>query len=48
MPTLIRFFVFLLFLAALVFGGMIALTAFVEPNEKEVTVRVPAQDLFEG
>jgi hypothetical protein len=47
MPTLIRFLLFLVFLAALAFGGMIALTALVEPQEKEITMRVPAQDLFE-
>lgn len=46
MPTLIRFFAFLLFMAVLVFGGMIALTAFVEPQEKEVSVRIPTRNLL--
>ena len=46
MPTLIRFLVVLLFLAGIVFGAMIALTVFVEPSEKEITMRVPAEDLF--
>lgn len=47
MPTLIRFLIVLLFLGALVFGGMVALVAFVEPHEKEVTVRIPASDLLD-
>lgn len=46
MPSLIRFLVVLLILGGLVVGGMIALTIFVEPREKEVTVRIPARDLF--
>lgn len=46
MPSLIRFLIVLLFLAGLVFGGMVALTIFVEPVEKDVTVRIPARDLF--
>lgn len=46
MPTLIRLIVTLLFLAALVYGGMVALVAFVEPTPKEVTVRIPARDLL--
>jgi hypothetical protein len=46
MPTLIRLFVVLLVLAGLAFGGMVALVAMVEPNEKEVTLRIPARDLL--
>jgi len=46
MPSLIRFLIVLLFLAALVFGGMVALTIFVEPPEREVTQRIPSRDLF--
>jgi len=46
MPSLIRFVVFVLFLGALGFGTMISLTAFVEPDEKEVTVRIPTRDLL--
>jgi hypothetical protein len=45
MPTLIRLFILLLVLAALAFGGMVALVAVVEPKQKEVTVRIPARDL---
>ncbi len=46
MPTLIRFLIVLLFLAGLVFGGMIALTVLVEPPAEEVIVRVPVTDLL--
>ena len=45
MPTLVRLFVLLLFLAGLVLAGMVALTIFVDPGEKEITVRIPARDL---
>lgn len=46
MPTLIRLVVILLVLAGLAYGAMFALVAFVEPNEKEVTIRIPARDLM--
>ena len=46
MPTLIRLVIFLLFLAGIAYGGMFALATLVEPQEKQVTVRVPARDLF--
>ncbi|MEX0627361.1 MAG: histidine kinase [Cucumibacter sp.] len=47
MPTLIRFVVLLAFIAALIYGSMIALTIFVEPNQREMSERIPARDLFE-
>jgi hypothetical protein len=46
MPSLIRLIIFLLFLAGIGYGAMFALVAFVEPGQKEVTVRIPARDLF--
>ncbi len=46
MPTLIRFFLFIAFLGALVFGGMIALVTLVEPADKEVSVRIQTKDLL--
>jgi len=46
MPTLIRLIIVLLFLAALVYGGMVALVAYVQPTPEEVTVRIPARDLL--
>lgn len=48
MPTLIRLIITLLFLAGLVYAGMIALVAFVEPTPKEVTIRIPQRDLLGG
>lgn len=46
MPTLIRLIVGLLFLVGLFYAGMFALTVFVDPGEKEITVRIPARDLL--
>lgn len=45
MPTLIRLFIFVLVLAGLVFGGMVALTLFVDPGEKDITIKIPTRDL---
>lgn len=48
MPTLIRLIISLLFLAGLVFAGMVGLIAFVQPEPKEVTIRIPQRDLLAG
>ena len=48
MPTLIRFVVFLAVLAGLAFAGMLALTLFVDPGEKEITVPIPAREMQGG
>lgn len=48
MPTLIRLVITLLFLAGLVYAGMFALVAFVEPTQKEQTIRIPQRDLLSG
>lgn len=45
MPSLFRFVFFLAFIAAIVFGSMVALTILVEPNEREISERVPTQKL---
>lgn len=45
MPTLIRLVVALLFIGALAYGAMFALTIFVTPNQKQVTVRIPQREL---
>ena len=42
MPSLMRFLFVCAVLAGIVYGSMIALTVFVEPNPREITVRVPA------
>lgn len=46
MPTLIRLIVILLVLVGIGYGAMFALTVFVEPREKDVTIRIPARDLM--
>jgi hypothetical protein len=46
MPTLIRLVVILLVLVGLAYGAMFALVMMVTPNEKEVTIRIPARDLM--
>jgi hypothetical protein len=48
MPTLFRLLITLLFLAGLVYAGMIALVAFVEPTPKETTIRIPQRELLGG
>lgn len=48
MPTLIRLIITLLFLAGLVYGGMIALVTYVQPTPKETTIRIPQRDLLGG
>ncbi len=41
MPSLIRLIVVLGLIAAAVYGSMIALVVLVEPNPREMTVRIP-------
>ncbi len=43
MPTLFRFLFVLATIAAMVYGVMWSLVTFVEPREREVTVRVPSE-----
>jgi hypothetical protein len=45
MPTLVRLFVILVVLAVLVGAGMLALTIFVDPGEKDITIKIPAREL---
>lgn len=46
MPTLFRLLVAIAFLVGLAYAGMFALSVLVQPQEREVTVRIPARDLF--
>lgn len=48
MPTLIRLIITLLFLAGLVYAGMFALVVYVQPTQKEQTIRIPARELLGG
>jgi len=45
MPSLFRLLFVLGILAGIVYGGMVALTVFVEPNPREMTVKIPAKRL---
>jgi hypothetical protein len=45
LPSLIRFLVIVAILAGLVYGGMIALVTFVEPQPREMTQTLPASKL---
>ncbi len=45
MPSLIRLLVVLGVLAAIVYGGMIALVVTVQPNPREMTVPIPSDRL---
>ena len=45
MPSLIRLLVILAILGGSVYGGMVALTIFVEPEPREMTVKIPAKKI---
>ena len=43
MPTLFRFLFFCAVIVGMVYGTMVALVEFVEPREREVTIRIPSE-----
>ncbi|MBX4938532.1 hypothetical protein [Rhizobium binae] len=43
MPTLFRFLFFCAILAGTVYGAMWALVTFVEPEPRDVTIRIPSE-----
>jgi hypothetical protein len=45
MPSLIRLLVVLALIAGVIYGGMAALVMLVEPNQREMTVRIPNERL---
>ncbi len=45
MPSLIRFLIAVGFIAAIVYGAMFALATFVEPEPREMSIRIPADRL---
>lgn len=45
MPSLFRFLVLCAILAGIVYGAMFALVLYVQPTEREVTIRIPTQKL---
>jgi hypothetical protein len=45
MPTLVRLFIVLIVLGVVAFGGMLALSVFIDPGEKVIRVKIPPQQL---
>lgn len=45
MPSLIRFLVICAIIGGCIYGGMFALATMVEPNQREMTVRIPPSKL---
>lgn len=45
MPTLFRFLTVIAILVGLVYGAMVALVTYVEPNKGEMTIRIPVEKL---
>ncbi len=45
MPSLFRFLFILAVLAGIGYGSLVALTLMVEPNQREMTVKIPAKKL---
>jgi hypothetical protein len=45
MPTLVRFLLICLLAAGAVYATMLALATFVDPAERDVTIRIPAERL---
>ncbi|MCF3639439.1 hypothetical protein LXM94_05600 [Rhizobium sp. TRM95111] len=43
MPTLFRFLFFCAVVVGMVYGTMVALVTFVDPTEREVTIRIPSE-----
>ncbi len=43
MPSLIRFLVFCAVIVGLVYGAMYALTTYVDPTPREITVKIPTE-----
>jgi hypothetical protein len=48
MPSLFRFLLIVGILAGLVYGGMLALTHYVEPTPRDITVSVPPDRFFKN
>jgi hypothetical protein len=46
MPSLIRLLVVLGLIVAMVYGAMVALVIAVEPKQREMSVRIPAERLL--
>jgi hypothetical protein len=45
MPSLIRLLVFIAVVGGLVYGSLFALAEFVEPQQREMSYKIPKEDL---
>ena len=45
MPTLLKLLVVLALIGSVIYGGMLALIIMVEPDQREMTIRVPNERL---
>ncbi|WP_164490738.1 MULTISPECIES: hypothetical protein [unclassified Rhizobium] len=45
MPTLVRFLIICLIIAGAIYATMLALVTFVDPAERDVTIRIPPERL---
>jgi hypothetical protein len=45
MPSLIRFVVFCAVLGGIVYGGLFAMAEFVEPQQREMSYKIPRDQL---
>ena len=45
MPVILRFLLVVAILAGCVYGGMIALVTFYEPDQREISVTIPSSKL---
>ncbi|PWV98123.1 hypothetical protein DFR52_105101 [Hoeflea marina] len=45
MPSLFRFLVLCALLAGIVYGVMFALVLYVQPTERDITIRIPTEKL---
>ncbi|WP_275784691.1 hypothetical protein [Pararhizobium gei] len=43
MPTLFRFLSICVLIAGVIYGSMVALVTFVDPVERDVTIRIPSE-----
>jgi hypothetical protein len=46
MPSLFRLLFVLLLIGGAIYGGMLALVTYVEPEQREMTIRIPADRLL--
>lgn len=45
MPVILRFLLFVAILGGCIYGGMLALVSFYEPEQREISVTIPSSKL---